>query len=375
SLVGSGRNDMRFGRGANGEMYISSKQNGKVYQVTNSFGQFGELTLVVDRDTNELSIFNPNGAEDIDFSGYAISSASGQLNPDQWSSLQDQGVNGWQVQTESQQQLGEVNDSGSSAVENQTPWSLGPAYQAGGAPFGEAPPTDVQFSYRSPEGDAIFGLVQYVGEGAANNLVLNVDPASGVAELHNDSNHVIDVDGLTITSASGALDPLWTPNEGALSDDWVLSNPSEEQLAVLNPDDQVTLAGGGSLLLGTLFTGGEAAELQDLQFDFILVGEEEIRDGVVRYQTLIGETGDFNADGLVDGADFLLWQRQLGLIGEQPADGNRDGVVDVADLAIWETQYGIAPVAAANATVPEPASVALSLLAGVLAAAASRSSR
>ena len=33
---GSGRADVRFGQGVNGELYISSKRNGLVYLVTNS---------------------------------------------------------------------------------------------------------------------------------------------------------------------------------------------------------------------------------------------------------------------------------------------------------------------------------------------------
>jgi hypothetical protein len=79
---------------------------------------------------------------------------------------------------------------------------------------------------------------------------------------------------------------------------------------------------------------------------------------------------DFDADGDVDGADFLTWQRGIG----GPAtlangNANGDGAVDGADLAIWRTQFGPgAPAASAIGAVPEPATAALAaaaMLAGV----------
>lgn len=75
--------------------------------------------------------------------------------------------------------------------------------------------------------------------------------------------------------------------------------------------------------------------------------------------SLFGEaTGDFNADGRVDGADFLLWQGLVGSTGAGlSADGNRDGVVDAADLAIWRGQFGTSAAPTATA-IPEPSGAA-----------------
>jgi hypothetical protein len=66
------------------------------------------------------------------------------------------------------------------------------------------------------------------------------------------------------------------------------------------------------------------------------------------------QTGDFNRDGVVDGADFLQWQREFGTAGAPGlgADGNRDGLINATDLAIWKSRYG-ADLAAVVA-VPEP---------------------
>jgi hypothetical protein len=62
---------------------------------------------------------------------------------------------------------------------------------------------------------------------------------------------------------------------------------------------------------------------------------------------------DFNGDGFVDGADFVLWQRGLGMTAASASSGdaNGDQTVDAADFAIWKNQFATTPAASA---VPEP---------------------
>jgi hypothetical protein len=52
--------------------------------------------------------------------------------------------------------------------------------------------------------------------------------------------------------------------------------------------------------------------------------------------------GDFNRDGSVDAADYIIWRKQLGTTVEPGtgADGNGDGVVDHSDHAIWMSNLG-----------------------------------
>jgi hypothetical protein len=60
---------------------------------------------------------------------------------------------------------------------------------------------------------------------------------------------------------------------------------------------------------------------------------------------------DFDSNGIVDGLDFLWWQR-----GDSPEGGS------AAELALWEAQYGgPPPIAAAVSTgaVPEPTTIVL----------------
>jgi hypothetical protein len=67
---------------------------------------------------------------------------------------------------------------------------------------------------------------------------------------------------------------------------------------------------------------------------------------------------DFNSDGRVDGADFLILQRGIGLSGATRAQGDADGngLVNGLDLSLWRavavTQFGL--TVEHLATIPEP---------------------
>jgi hypothetical protein len=62
--------------------------------------------------------------------------------------------------------------------------------------------------------------------------------------------------------------------------------------------------------------------------------------------------GDYNFDGLVDGADFLAWQR-----------GGSPNPNSAADLALWSTNFGAGSSSALSTAAPEPRSI----VGGVLA--------
>jgi hypothetical protein len=71
-------------------------------------------------------------------------------------------------------------------------------------------------------------------------------------------------------------------------------------------------------------------------------------------------TGDFDNDGDVDGADFLRWQRGLGMtsgavLGNGDADG--DGDVDAADLTVWKQKFGQPAAAGSAVSAPEPVAI------------------
>lgn len=71
-------------------------------------------------------------------------------------------------------------------------------------------------------------------------------------------------------------------------------------------------------------------------YDFV----NESNIGTVRIY--VGNSGDYNADGVINGRDFLAWQRGFGRSVASTltdGDGNLDGLVDAQDLLIWQEQY------------------------------------
>ena len=70
--------------------------------------------------------------------------------------------------------------------------------------------------------------------------------------------------------------------------------------------------------------------------------------------------GDYNSDGTVNAADYVVWRKKLGQSGDgPPADGDLDGHMDQAGYDLWRAQFGerfSAPSGAAlgGFAVPEP---------------------
>jgi hypothetical protein len=110
-----------------------------------------------------------------------------------------------------------------------------------------------------------------------------------------------------------------------------------------------------------------------------LIGVVDNGDGssgntIVAFTATLLHSTDFNADGAVDGADFLLWQRSQGkLTGAtfEEGDANLDGAVDAADLGIWKALFGGQQTAAAH-TIPEPETILLAIAAALALSSAKR---
>ncbi|MCC7086335.1 MAG: hypothetical protein IT427_15140 [Pirellulales bacterium] len=77
--------------------------------------------------------------------------------------------------------------------------------------------------------------------------------------------------------------------------------------------------------------------------------------------------GDFDADGDVDGADFVAWQTHFptasgATLAGGDADG--DGDVDGSDFVVWQTHFPTPP-SPANAPVPEPQALLIAAMSAI----------
>jgi hypothetical protein len=82
--------------------------------------------------------------------------------------------------------------------------------------------------------------------------------------------------------------------------------------------------------------------------------------------------GDYNRDGMVDGEDYAVWRRFLGISTRNglkfsiaSPDGDGNGLVNAADYVVWRKSFENSSAATSleNQSVPEPAGILLLLTA------------
>jgi len=95
---------------------------------------------------------------------------------------------------------------------------------------------------------------------------------------------------------------------------------------------------------------------------FTIDDNTSLHDLIVQHvlDNLNQDTADFDGSGLVDGDDFLLWQR-----------GGSPDPLSQSDLTLWESTYGMSAPLVATA-IPEPHSLALLCLGGLLISSSRR---
>jgi hypothetical protein len=125
-------------------------------------------------------------------------------------------------------------------------------------------------------------------------------------------------------------------------------------------------ASGGTTgdALGALFNSMQAGKAY---FD---IHTTAFADGEIRGFLSYAE-GDYNDNGIVDAADYVVWRKTLGDIGEGlKADSNNDNIIDPLDYDAWRENFGHAGLSAAPASgagfgsnVPEPQTAPMATIA------------
>ncbi len=145
--------------------------------------------------------------------------------------------------------------------------------------------------------------------------------------------------------------------------------------ATINPDSMGSAGSRDWTYISNAFWGEQAAGVWTLTLrDLPWVQQYEAADTVsltsfavtARAGTLIpAADGDFDADGDVDGFDFLKWQRTFDSAINLAADDSGNGSIDDADLMSWRAHLGETG-SASGAAVPEPSAVILAFLSATI---------
>ena len=198
------------------------------------------------------------------------------------------------------------------------------------------------------------GIVEYTG--ALNDFVLYIDPSNGMASMGNLSHFITppDLTGYAILSAGNQLTPgTWTSLEssGDAGTGWEASPASMGILAETNLSSSFAINYGSLVDLGQIFTMNGT---QDLEFVYTVAGETTQRTGSIVYGAIpeppVGTPGDYNNDGKVDAADYVLWRKN------PTAFGGPGG------YTTWRQNFGNPPASGSalnSGAVPEPASAML----------------
>jgi hypothetical protein len=129
----------------------------------------------------------------------------------------------------------------------------------------------------------------------------------------------------------------------------------------VNLTSMSTFAPTNSASLGNVFTVGG---VRDITFLYAGPNDTSLRSGLVRYVSAAGGVaGDYNGNGVVDAADFVLWRKG----GPLQNEGRSTGVTDAADYYFWKARFGATAGAGGGSSlggsaVPEPSLLSLIMI-------------
>jgi hypothetical protein len=221
--------------------------------------------------------------------------------------------------------------------------------------------------------------------GAVTPVALSLEAKSnGLLTLNNTTASAITFDSYRIASDSNALnfggwnslsdqgtsavdgtDPGTTAGDG-VGETWDEAGGSNDGvLAESFLLGSSTMAPNDSIPLGSGFKVGGT---HDLTFQYREVGSGAIVTGNISYVTVAGVPGDYNNNGTVDAADYVLWRDHSGTAFQLQNEvaSTTPGQVTAEDYNAWRSRFGNTSGSGSalgeSSSVPEPSSLLLILL-------------
>jgi hypothetical protein len=114
-----------------------------------------------------------------------------------------------------------------------------------------------------------------------------------------------------------------------------------------------------------------------VQIDALNIDSDDIGiDNIIVSESSTGQiAGDYNGNGVVDAADYVVWRKNNSTNNTLPNDNGLGTPIGQSHYNLWRAHFGQPPGSGAgaitSAAVPEPATVAL-LIVGILAMSSGR---
>jgi hypothetical protein len=171
-------------------------------------------------------------------------------------------------------------------------------------------------------------------------LALEVNTTNGQVRMRNQTGAAIKIDYYDVKSAAGALNATaWNSLQEQNLPGFPAGNGSGNGWEQAGGSRSVTI--GESYLTGNS-SGGNAATF-GLGAAFNVGGAQDL---IFQYGAIVAAgpppTGDYNNNGVVDGADYVTW-RNAGPTDTLPNDST-PGTVNAADYTVWRQQFGASSV-------------------------------
>jgi hypothetical protein len=304
------------------------------------------------------------------------------MNAANWNSLHDQTGSAWFESNQGNNRLTEFRTAGDIAINGGSTLPLGNVYAPANPAFG-TPIEDLTFEYEKADGSVITGFVNYInGAKKYNNLVLEINSA-GHAQILNDSQQSVNIEGYTIGSSDGSLlTGTWNSldDQNAAGGDWLEANPLASRISEFKSGGSTTLNNLNGVNLGQIFNS--AGSQDGITFEFLIAGQSTPFTGAVTFRDLstitpigpAGVLGDYNNDHVVDAADYVVWRKNLGQNVVLPNDST-SGTVGAEDYGVWRSHFGMTSGSGAgnlgSVAVPEP-NVSCLMVLGLSAAICNR---
>jgi hypothetical protein len=323
-----------------------------------------DFSVVVNPRTGATFLRNDrNTPANID--GYLFVGDVNAFNTSSWNSLTDGSTPGWSEGQATVRILSEVNLTNSLSVPGHGMVPLGSPYLVQSPTAIGQPEPEFKFTISIVGAGVFTGDLEFEMD---NNLVLVVDPMTGAATLENQSPFNVNINSYVIQSGAAALDPGgWARLQTSQGGTWTASTGTSSRIAEVNAFGSTFIAAnGGSLSLGSPIDPLQLDDETDLVFKFSVApmggsGGAGVLGGVQFARAAAGLLGDFNDNGQVDAADYVVWRNNKDTNNQLPNDNMIGGTVGQQHYDLWRANFGAGSGSGSSAVayatvvaVPEP---------------------